>query len=280
MRDKKISFFDLRSTYADSNLAYSPTRRRGRGFSLIELLVVIMVVALLLSLLLPALSTARGGAERLKCLSNMRSVGLVFSLYSNDHDGVFPNGGRSLHTVTLPNVPPVRIGGTWGLKHGLWPIVFPDDWRGIQWERSLQCPSQAPFDPSIPGPISSPIEEGQLQLPAYWMSAAAWIASDTMRADAKWEDYRFRANRLSDVLFPSKKVVMFEQIGFCVDEPGSEEWIWFFGQTQQFKTSTLLADGSAHRLRRNDGVPGLRSLVPFDETLDGVRGIDIDSIGK
>ncbi len=275
MRQKKSTLTTRLALCGDQGGARAPFRGLERGFSLIELLVVILIIALLLSIMLPALATARGGAERLKCLSNMRSVGLVLSLYSNDHDGVFPNGGRSLRTVTLPKVPPVRVGGTWGLKHGLWPIVFPDEWRGGQWDRSLQCPSQAPFDPSITGPIGSPLEEGRLQLPAYWMSAAAWIAPDTMRAGAKWEDYRFRANRLADVLFPSKKVVMFEQIGFCVDEPGSHEWIWVLGQTQQFKTSTLLADGSVHRLRRNDGVPGARPLVPFDETLDGVRGVDI-----
>lgn len=276
MREKKRAFADLSSPRAFPSSGCGPFRAHESGFSLIELLVVVMVIALLLSILLPALGSARGSSQRLKCLSNMRSVGLVLSLYSNSYDGVLPNGGRSLHAVKLPSVPPVLIGGTWGLKHGLWPMVFPDDWSGAQWDRSLQCPSQAPFDPSLAGTISSPIQEGKLQLPTYWMSSAAWIASDTMRSGAIWKDYRFKANRMADVLFPSKKVLMFEQIGFCVDDPGSYEWIWMFGQTQEFKTSTLLADGSVHRLRRNDGIPGLRSLVPFDETLHGVRGVDIE----
>ncbi len=66
------------------------SRLKMRGFSLIELLVVISIVTLLLAVLLPALGRAREQARRSLCLANQRQYGISVNVYANDAKGYYP----------------------------------------------------------------------------------------------------------------------------------------------------------------------------------------------
>jgi prepilin-type N-terminal cleavage/methylation domain-containing protein/prepilin-type processing-associated H-X9-DG protein len=57
------------------------------GFTLMELLVVIAIIAILGALLLPALNRAQESARRIRCLGNLRQLGLATQLYWDDHEG-------------------------------------------------------------------------------------------------------------------------------------------------------------------------------------------------
>ena len=57
-----------------------------RGFSLVELLVVIGIITLLLSILMPAISRARAAAKDVSCLSNLRQLGAGFQMYQNEFE--------------------------------------------------------------------------------------------------------------------------------------------------------------------------------------------------
>lgn len=64
------------------------TTHRTRAFTLIELLVVIAIVAILAAILFPVFAGAKRAAKGAHCISNLRQLGLAWSLYAGDHDDV------------------------------------------------------------------------------------------------------------------------------------------------------------------------------------------------
>lgn len=61
-----------------------------KHFTLIELLITISIIAILAAILLPALNSARATAMASSCRNNLKQLGLLFSLYSGDSDGIIP----------------------------------------------------------------------------------------------------------------------------------------------------------------------------------------------
>ena len=63
--------------------------RTQRGFTLVELLVVITIIAMLVGLLLPAVQSARESGRRAQCMNNQRQISLALHQYEGQH-GSFP----------------------------------------------------------------------------------------------------------------------------------------------------------------------------------------------
>ena len=61
-----------------------------RGFTLVELLVVVSIIALLISILLPSLQGARNQSRDAVCMSNLHQFGVMIQYYLSDHSDRLP----------------------------------------------------------------------------------------------------------------------------------------------------------------------------------------------
>ncbi len=106
-----------------------------KGFTLVELLVVIGIIAVLIAILMPALSSARQEAKAVQCASNLRQLGMAIEMYSMEAKGysitswMGPTGGAY---GSLPSY-------TW--RSMLYPYVNKN--TGV-----FHCPS---YDDNVPG---------------------------------------------------------------------------------------------------------------------------------
>jgi prepilin-type N-terminal cleavage/methylation domain-containing protein/prepilin-type processing-associated H-X9-DG protein len=95
-----------------------------KGFTLVELLVVIGIIALLISILLPSLARARQQALTVSCAANLRQIGQGLMLYANDNKGKLPYSMVSIDGVSLGS----------GTKDNWWievsTILGTDCWSG------------------------------------------------------------------------------------------------------------------------------------------------------
>ncbi len=127
------------------------------GFTIIELLVVISIIAMLASLLMPSIQTASQKAKAVKCVSNMRQIGVAVQQYLADPDNgqQFPpiyniGGAYNSNANTNSNISnstalqPLQCLSNYGVTMAL-----------------LTCPADTNPDPVYGSYLWSPVLQGE-----------------------------------------------------------------------------------------------------------------------
>ena len=76
---------------------------RRRGFTLVEMLMVVMIIAILIALLLPAIQSCARRRGPTQCRNNLLQLGIALGNYASTH-GVFPPGVVN-HKGPITNLP-------------------------------------------------------------------------------------------------------------------------------------------------------------------------------
>jgi len=86
-----------------------------KGFTLIELMIVIAIIAILAAILVPNFLRARAQGQFTQCQSNCKNIGTALEMYSTDHSGHYPEGSSALSLLTpdyLKIIPTCASAGT------------------------------------------------------------------------------------------------------------------------------------------------------------------------
>ena len=124
--------------------------KRPKGFTLVELLVVVAIIAMLVGMLLPTLGRAREIVRFRMCMTNLKSVGLALSLHMTESNDRFPlltdlgNPVDSLSTTTDCDTVTASILGENAMQN-VWILID----EGSVSEEHFKCPSDKVYKTRI-----------------------------------------------------------------------------------------------------------------------------------
>src|SRR5579863_5249163 len=216
-----------------------------RGFTLVELLVVLAIIAVLVALLLPALANAREQSRQTLCANNLRTLAIGITCYAQDNHGNFPG------IATIPPQP-------WDWIYWTYWIAPYDDFgsgplcRYIgKNESTFRCPSDDAVNHQV---VSNSTEQPQGPY-RYSYIINAFALSNIMRMNCCLVSDQAK---LSAIRNPSDKILLIEG-----NEQTMIDGVWVPPYNQGYFLNDL---GDRHERNHSSGYPLGRGNAAFVDT--------------
>lgn len=276
---------------------WAPKRESERGFTLVEMLVVIALIAILASLLLPVLSRAKSKSESISCLNNARQLGLAWLLYADDH------GDRLPYNLGGPTRAQVADRSNLNWVNGIlnWELDSDNTNRAMITDASLaayanksagiyHCPSDR---------VVSSVQRSAgwtARVRSYSMNAMVGDAGDLSRNGYNQNNPNYiQFFKLASIPRPQRIFVFLDEHpdsindGYFLNKSSSRQWVDLPASYHNGAASFAFADGHSelqfwqHSLTKRPPVPDTASLpleIPYSETSDYYWIINRMSIGR
>ena len=208
---------------------------RRKGFTLVELLVVIGIIALLIAILMPALSRAKEQANWIKCLSNLRQVGQAFTQYCNNNKGRFPVAGANRHD------------NDWIFWEGSRPMATADDIDKRRLDYSMIAPYLGiPVKPDI---LRCPSDDIDPQRNYQFSYSTNYLITRLPYMATGYEDTNdTQPLRITQIVNASMKLLIIDESSTTSDD-GCWAWMSQLGLGQNLISNRHMKRSEMHDLR-------------------------------
>jgi prepilin-type N-terminal cleavage/methylation domain-containing protein len=239
---------------------HAATHAPRRGFTLVELLVVIGIIALLISILLPALGRVREKARTVQCASGIRQIYMAVVMYAAENKQFLPRPAYGWDNTGNPLAEKscAWTMDTWAKANYTAGVIWPFVGGSPEVrEKLLYCPSAGDEAAHLGGFIQAP--------------NFSYSMNNNVIADSGGN---MKAIRLSSVMRPAEKIIFYEEVapndGVCV-EPQSNADDFPTGRHGRAKGTYQAQNGGTLEYRN----AGLGNHTYFDGHVEAVPPLEL-----